>query len=100
MIIGIGRIILKNSIVPIFSLTVLGGGQNHDVIYVTFLNNLVVARNPYLTQTLRLTLKPLRQMLAYFISYLSLSTTVLNSRDRQGKLWLPTSNNYLKTGFC
>ena len=34
---------------------------------------------------------------------ISLSTIVLNSSDRQGKLWLPiflTSNNHLKTDFC
>ena len=36
---------------------------NRMMVLITFLSNLVVARKPYLTQTLRLTLKPLRQAL-------------------------------------
>ena len=39
---------------------------NIIMVLITFVSNLVVARKPYLTQTLRLMLKPLRQVPAYF----------------------------------
>ena len=45
------------------------------MVLIKLLSNLVVARKPYLTQMLRLTLKALRQVSAYFYYCVTLYLT-------------------------